>query len=267
MSSINPVLVLPGKLEEDLIGTATQLAGSIALGAGQFCTNPGLIFVVNSAQSEAFIQALSSLIAATPQVTMLNQSICRSYYSSRQNLLNEKGVKLLHAGNDESATHKATAALLQVTEADFIANKMLQQEVFGPASLIVTCKDEVSLVNAIHSLHGQLTGSVFGTINDIRSYRDAIHILTEKIGRLIYNSAPTGVEVCYAMVHGGPFPATTDSRSTSVGADAIKRFVRPVCFQDCPEEFLPDALKADNPLQILRKVDGQYTRAGVEQGG
>ncbi len=263
MSSINPVLVLPGKLEEDLPGTANQLAGSIVLGAGQFCTNPGLIFVINSQQTDVFIQKLSDQIAGTPQASMLSQAICKSYYTGRQSLLKEKGVECLYAGDDDGAAYKATAALMKVSAADFLANTMLQQEVFGPASLIVTCEDEATMNSAIQSLHGQLTGSVFGTITDMNAYNDAINILAEKVGRLIYNSVPTGVEVCHAMVHGGPFPATTDSRTTSVGADAIKRFLRPVCFQDCPEQFLPDALKSSNPLKIMRKIDGEYTREGL----
>ncbi len=265
MSSINPVLVLPGKLEEDPSDTAKQLAGSIALGAGQFCTNPGLIFVINGPQTDAFIQKLSDHIRSTPPASMLNQAICSSYYSERKKMLNEKGVKYLYEGTDASASYQASAALMQVSAADFMANASLQQEVFGPASLLVTCEDEADMVSALRSLHGQLTGSVFGTIADLNTHHALVNILEEKVGRLIYNSVPTGVEVCHAMVHGGPFPATTDIRSTSVGGDAIKRFLRPVCFQDCPEQFLPDALKSSNPLQIMRKIDGEYTREEIER--
>ena len=131
---------------------------------------------------------------------------------------------------------------------------------FGPASLVILCKDREELSGALQSLHGQLTGTVFAANEDIQNFGDCIDQLTGKVGRVVFNGVPTGVEVSHAMVHGGPFPATTDARSTSVGADAIKRFVRPLCFQDCPPEFLPEALRDENPLQIMRKVDGVYKK-------
>ncbi len=131
---------------------------------------------------------------------------------------------------------------------------------FGPASLIVSCKDEWELTQALQSLHGQLTATIFALKTDIEKFSTTIDILAGKVGRVVYNGVPTGVEVSYAMEHGGPFPATTDARSTSVGANAIKRFVRPICLQDCPHEFLPDALKNENSLNIMRKINGQYTK-------
>ena len=171
-----------------------------------------------------------------------------------------RGVKVLFEGENTSTDFKGSAALLQVSANDFINNSALQNEIFGPASLIVKCKNEIELQQVISSLHGQLTGSVFATNEDIKNFAGCINELSTKAGRIVYNNVPTGVEVCHAMVHGGPFPATTDVRSTSVGADAIKRFVRPICLQDCPSEFLPDALKNENPLRIMRKLNGQYTR-------
>jgi 2,5-dioxopentanoate dehydrogenase len=265
MSSINPVLVFPGKLEEDADKIASQLAGSITLGVGQFCTNPGLLFVINSDATEYFITKLADNLKAAPVATMLNQVICKSYYTGREKVVQEKGVKTVYLGEDACNSYKGSAALMEVNAKDFIANPGLQDEIFGPASLIVKCDAEGQMLETLQSLHGQLTGTVFGSANDINIYQESIEVLEEKVGRLIYNSVPTGVEVCYAMVHGGPFPATTDARTTSVGAEAIKRFVRPLCFQDCSEENLPDALKDSNPLGIMRKVDGKYTRAGISQ--
>lgn len=265
MSSINPVLILPAKLEEDTDKMAAQLAASITLGAGQFCTNPGIIFLLNSDKSREFIDRLSQQLQNLPAATMLNQVICKSYYTRRAEVLQEKGVKPVMTGDDQGELFKASPALQEVSAADFIANQNLQHEIFGPASLIVLCENDRQMADAVHALQGQLTGTVFGTESDIHSYQVCIDELQERTGRLIYNGVPTGVEVCHAMIHGGPFPATTDGRTTSVGADAIKRFARPVCFQDCPEEFLPDALKDENPLGIMRKIDGRYISAGVHQ--
>jgi len=265
MSSINPVIILPNKQKEDSNKVATQLAGSITLGVGQFCTNPGLLFVIETEETAAFVQSLAAQLEAIPAAPMLNATICKSYYSERKKIVDQKGVNPLILGEDNSGAFKGTPALMQVSANDFTANTELQNEVFGPSSLVVMCKDGEELLAAIQSLHGQLTGTVFGTAEDIRSYTNCIDVLTEKVGRLIYNGVPTGVEVCHAMVHGGPYPATTDGRTTSVGADAIKRFVRSVCFQDCPEEALPDALKDANPLGIMRKIDGRYTKTAIGQ--
>ncbi|TDH24158.1 aldehyde dehydrogenase (NADP(+)) [Segetibacter sp. 3557_3] len=259
MSSINPVLVLPGKLEADMDKSASLLAGSITLGVGQFCTNPGLLFVLECDTTEEFIGKLSTQLQAIPAATMLNQSICKSYYTGREKITTEKGVKAIHLGEDECSAYKGSVALFEVNATDFVSNPNLQDEMFGPASMIIRCATADQLKQALHALHGQLTGTIFGTEADIAHYEECIDVMTDKVGRLIYNSVPTGVEVSHAMVHGGPFPATTDGRTTSVGAEAIKRFVRPVCYQDCPEANLPDALKDSNPLGLMRKLDGRYT--------
>ena len=263
MSSINPVLLLNEKLLRDGDAVAAALAGSITLGVGQFCTNPGLLFLIESDAAENFISKLSSLLAATTAGTMLNESVCRNYYKNRKVMLDQQAVTVLYEGQDSSDNFKGSPALLQVSAADFINDAGLQSEVFGPTSMIVKCKDETELQHAIGALHGQLTGTVFATNEDIKNFAACIDGLSEKAGRTVYNSVPTGVEVCHAMVHGGPFPATTDARTTSVGADAIKRFVRPICLQDCPQEFLPAALKNENPLNIKRKVNAVYTKEVV----
>ncbi|MES2894090.1 MAG: aldehyde dehydrogenase (NADP(+)) [Bacteroidota bacterium] len=263
MSSINPVVLLPGKLKQDAATVATQLSASITLGAGQFCTNPGLIFLLQDDATTAFVTTLTESLTQVAPATMLNPGIATNYYEGRKQVAANGTVSTLFMGDELGATHQATPALLQVPAADFIANDKLQQEVFGPASILVICKDAAELNKALSCLHGQLTGSIYGLAPDLTTFSEAIDILSGKVGRVLFNGVPTGVEVCHAMVHGGPFPSTTDARSTSVGADAIKRFVRPLCFQDCPETLLPAELKNNNPFRIMRKVNGQYTHEGL----
>ncbi len=265
MSSINPVLILPSKIRQDTDALAVQLAGSISLGVGQFCTNPGLLFLIADENFEIFKMKLKDSLAAIPEATMLNTGICNSYYTNRKLMSKQKGVSVLFMGEDASSENRGSSALFLVDAEDFIQNKELQTEIFGPASLIIQCRDDDALRRALKALTGQLTGTVLGDANDIDKYAYCIDILKGKSGRLIFNGVPTGVEVSYAMVHGGPFPATSDGRSTSVGADAIKRFLRPVCFQDCPPNLLPDALKNENPLGIMRRVNGGYTRESIRE--
>lgn len=263
MSSINPVVLLPETLALKTAAIATTLAGSITLGVGQFCTNPGLIFVIQSKATEAFIELMVAALSAAAPGTMLNQSICKSYYADRNQLMQTQGVKLVFKGAELQNEYKGTPALFIVGANEFIANPNLQNEVFGPTSLVVLCNDKMQLENALKQMHGQLTGSVFGSNEELMRYNSVVQILQEKTGRIIFNSAPTGVEVCHAMVHGGPFPATTDSRTTSVGTEAIKRFVRPVCYQDCPESLLPLYLQNTNHAGIMRKINGNYSRESI----
>lgn len=265
MSSINPVLVLPNKIKQDSETVASQLSASVTLGVGQFCTNPGLLFVVRDENTDAFMQKLEQALRQVPAATMLNQTICAAYYKERQQLLSAEGVNVVLNGEDLNDDFKGGAALALTNAANFRQNNALQNEVFGPASLVVVCDDEEDVRNTLHALHGQLTGTVMATPGDLKQYQRCIDVLAQKVGRLIYNGVPTGVEVSHAMMHGGPFPATTFSRFTSVGTEAIERFLRPVCYQDCPEEFLPDPLKDANPLHIMRKVNGEFTRDAVEQ--
>ncbi len=263
MSSINPVVILPGLLAEKAAATATQMASSISLGVGQFCTNPGLLFVLKDDASELFINSLAEALSATAPAVMLNDTICRSYYKDRTKLSGAKGVTSLYTGADLSAEYKATATLYKVSAEDFITQPELQDEVFGPCSLVVLCNSKDELSEALVSLHGQLTGSVFGNSEELLSFYPYLEILQQKVGRLIYNAVPTGVEVCHAMVHGGPFPATSDSRTTSVGTEAIRRFVRPVCYQDAPQALLPVYLQDANAMGIMRKVNGTLTRDAI----
>ncbi len=263
MSSINPVLLLPALVKADPEALATQLATSITLGVGQFCTNPGLLFMLEDEHTDNLIKALTEALKKATAGVMLNSSICRSYYSNRTHLKEISGVKALLEGEDEAVDCKGSAALYEVSAADFLKHAELQEEVFGPASLIVRCKTKEDMLKAIQHMQGQLTGSVFGQVPELDDFRDSITLLQSRVGRLIFNQVPTGVEVCHAMVHGGPFPATTDAGATSVGASSIERFLRPVCWQNCPADFLPEALQNNNPLGIMRKVNGQYTRDSI----
>jgi len=265
MSSINPVLVLPDKIAQDVDAVAAQLSASITLGVGQFCTNPGLLFVLKDENTEAFIQKLARALQQVLPATMLNQTICAAYYKERQQLLSTQGVDAVWVGNDGSGEYKGSPSLAQTTAKNFRENSLLQNEVFGPSSLAVVCEDESDLRSALRSLHGQLTASVIGSPNDLKRFQSCVDLLMAKVGRMIYNGVPTGVEVSHSMMHGGPFPATSFAHFTSVGSEAIKRFLRPVCYQDCPQEFLPLALKSENPLHIMRKLDGVYTRDEVQQ--
>ncbi|MET3879449.1 aldehyde dehydrogenase (NADP(+)) [Chitinophaga sp. OAE865] len=263
MGSINPVLLLPGKLEAAAQQTAQQYAQSITLGTGQFCTNPGLLIALAGEATEQFAAALQKEMAAIQPAAMLNPGICYHYYENREQLARRKGVQTLFAGPPEKSAVKGSPALYRVAAQDFIASDELQQEVFGPSSLLVVCEDDTELLNLLLHLHGQLTGTVMATDADLQTYAAAVETLCQKAGRVILNNVPTGVEPGYAMHHGGPFPATTDIRSTSVGASAIVRFARPLCFQDWPQQLLPDALKDGNPLGIWRKINGQLTRDAV----
>ena len=263
MSSTNPVLLLPGKVKNSK-ELAAQLAGSITLGTGQFCTNPGILFLLINEDSEILINELTEMLSAGTPALMLNPGICKSYYEGKKIRKEIEGLDVLVEGEDHSDEYKASAFLTIVHAADFLANADLQDEIFGPASLIVKCKDQETMLEALESLEGQLTGTVWGEEDDLIAFEDCITTLENKVGRILYNGVPTGVEVGYAMVHGGPFPATTDARSTSVGADAIKRFVRPFCYQSCPDELLPPALQNSNPLNLMRRVNGVFSKDKCE---
>lgn len=264
MSSINPVLILPGKISQDVDALVAQLTGSITLGVGQFCTNPGLLYVIKDANTDALIKKLGQSLQQVAAATMLNQNICAAYYKERQQLMAQKGVSAVWIGDEANDDYKGSSSLAQTGAADFIENKVMQNEVFGPTSLFVVCEDENELKEALYSLHGQLTATVMGTADDLKKYQSCVDIVIQKVGRIIYNGVPTGVEVCHSMMHGGPYPSTTFAHFTSVGTEAVKRFLRPVCYQDCPQEFLPDALKDENALQLMRKLNGEFTRDAVK---
>ncbi|QHS59623.1 aldehyde dehydrogenase (NADP(+)) [Chitinophaga agri] len=259
MSSINPVVFYPDALASQTAQLAQTFAASITLGMGQFCTNPGILLGLKSEALEDFISQLGTAIAAVAPQKMLHQGICEAYTKGRSHMLETAGVTLVSESAPPAAL-EAWPSLARTTGKALLTNPALKEELFGPYSLMVVCADKAELVAVLKSLHGQLTTTIVGTPADTAQYKDVITTQSTLAGRVILNNPPTGVEVCAAMVHGGPFPATTDQRFTSVGTSAIRRWVRPVCFQNFTDDMLPDALKAANPLGIWRQVDNQFVR-------
>lgn len=253
MGSINPVIVLPGAIKERATEVGTTLAGSITLGVGQFCTNPGLILTIG--QAEAFKTSLARGIEASKPHTMLHAGISSAFSKLKGEALAQTGVSVLSESSDPGAVHQGRPTVATVSGKEFLKNPQLHHEVFGPFSLVVECSDALQLTDIISKLEGQLTGSIFANTDELGASAELVETLRSRVGRIIFNGAPTGVEVCPAMQHGGPYPASTDSRFSAVGADAIKRFARPVAFQNWPQELLPDELKDENPLKIYRVVD------------
>jgi 2,5-dioxopentanoate dehydrogenase len=259
MGSINPVFLLAGALNQRPDEIAAGLHGSVTLGVGQFCTNPGLVFVESCNGAKDFIQKLESLAAATPPGTMLTADLCSSYRAGIEKFHKVSGVQqTADVKADPGAGNAQAGAAVFVTGAEtFLGNHILMDEVFGPSTLVVQCASRAEMLAAARKLEGQLTATLHGTAEELAHHRDLIAELERKAGRLVFNGFPTGVEVCHAMTHGGPYPATSDGRSTSVGTRAIERFTRPVSFQNFPDSELPNELKETNPLGIWRLVDGK----------
>lgn len=261
MGSINPVIFLPQALENKAEELAKQYAASITLGAGQFCTNPGLMLGVRSAGLDRFEIALAEAIGVIPSATMLTGVICTNYEHLAIEMLEQPGVEVIAQATSKAVkSNQAQAVVGKVSAADFLSNPKLKEEVFGPYSLLVVADDAAQLTEVIASLQGQLTLTLMAENDELSGYEELISKATDIAGRVILNGVPTGVEVCAAMQHGGPFPATTDSRFTSVGTSAIRRFVRPVSWQNWEAALLPDELKPGNPLNIWRMVNQQWTK-------
>ncbi|MBX2969614.1 MAG: aldehyde dehydrogenase (NADP(+)) [Cyclobacteriaceae bacterium] len=260
MSSINPVILLPESLKRNYIDTAAKLAASITMGVGQFCTNPGLVIAIEHDGFNDFVNALAAKINEQHPEAMLHEGIADNYARKLGQTLAQKGVRIEAEAAGEPGKQHGKALISSATASTFLNNPLLAEEVFGPFSLLIRCADRHELHTVISNLHGQLTSTVIGDEAELMEYQNCIRALTEKAGRIVINGVPTGVEVCPAMQHGGPFPATTDSRFTAVGTDAIKRFVRPVAFQNCPEILLPDELKENNPLNIWRVYNGSWKK-------
>ncbi len=258
MGSTNPVFILPGALRQNGGDIAKGLAASVTLGVGQFCTNPGLTVLEKTAEASGFLENLSQNIQTSAAGVMLTAGIHQAYERGISDLSEQNGVQKLAEGQNNEAANRGVASLLTVAATDFLTNKKLEEEVFGPSTLAVQTGSRSELLQVAANLGGHLTASIFGTPEDLENHQDLVDLLAQKVGRLIINAYPTGVEVCHAMVHGGPFPATTDSRTTSVGTAAITRFTRPVCYQGFPQNLLPDELKDGNPLGIWRLVDGVW---------
>ncbi|WP_324675047.1 aldehyde dehydrogenase (NADP(+)) [Hymenobacter sp. GOD-10R] len=261
MGSVNPLFILPEKLASDPTGLAQQAAQSVLLGAGQFCTCPGLVFVPADEAAEAFVDSLGETLSSATATHMLHAGIADNYYQNLSSLLQHANVHALV--QPETHTLEGRAGLARTSAAQWIQNAALQEEVFGPFTLVVTYQDEAELLAAANALHGQLTCTLWGTAAELAQAEPVADALREKCGRLLFAGVPTGVEVSHAMTHGGPFPATTDPRSTSVGSYAIKRFARPVTFQSAPAELLPPELRNENPTGIWRMIDGEVTQRSL----
>ena len=257
MGSINPVFLLPGRLQDAAMDIAKSYAGSITLGVGQFCTNPGLIIGIESMYLDIFVAALKEEIKKTSPGEMLHPGIFKSYVENRANVLAQDGVEMIAVSETEPIINQGAPTIASASGQAFLNNPVLHKEVFGPYSLIIRCKDMDEMIEVARHLEGQLTSTLMATVNDIKNNEALVEAVKNICGRFILNGVPTGVEVCLSMHHGGPFPATTDSRFTSVGADGIKRFARPICFQSWPNDLLPDELKDENPLKIWRTINNE----------
>ena len=260
MGSTNPVFILPKILKERREKIAQDLTASVTMGVGQFCTNPGLVFIEQSEDESNFRNDLSKQVNGTSAGVMLTAGIQNNFLKGIEKLKSVAGVEILATGLNEGEGVRGTAHLLHTKAALFLEKHELEEEVFGPSTLAVTADNKQQLLDAAEKLGGHLTATILGTEEDLQEYTDLINILEQKVGRLLINGYPTGVEVCHSMVHGGPYPATTNSRTTSVGTLAIHRFTRPVCYQNFPQSLLPAELKDDNPLGIWRLVDGERTK-------
>jgi NADP-dependent aldehyde dehydrogenase len=258
MSSVNPVFVMASALEQRGHEIAVELAASVTLGCGQFCTNPGLVLGLRSPAFDRFLQDLSKAMAAVPPQTMLSSGTCGNFREGLARLRALEGVEILTAseGNGGIGGH----LLIAERDALFDIERALEEEVFGPLTVVVALDNEADMLEFARSMRGQLTATLLCANSDLPTHMPLIRLLEQKAGRLLFNGYPTGVEVSDAMVHGGPYPATTDARGTSVGTMAIERFLRPVCFQNYPDNCLPAALQDANPLNLLRLVDGTPTR-------
>ncbi|GAB93794.1 aldehyde dehydrogenase (NADP(+)) [Gordonia rhizosphera] len=258
MSSINPIYPLPGALKARAADLGRAFVGSLTLGSGQFCTNPGLVIAVDGPDLDTFIDAAAEAVSATTPTPMLTPNIAKSFAGGVDEF---DGAATVVARAAETSAPNACRAALFTTDADtFLGSETLQQEIFGSSSLVVKCRDAQQVRDVTAKLEGQLTATVHADDTDHDAAADLVGLLELKAGRILFNGWPTGVEVCHAMVHGGPYPSTSDSRTTSVGSLAIERFLRPVAYQNVPADLLPTALADGNPKQIWRRVDGELTR-------
>ena len=260
MSSINPVFLLPEKLKESTAEVAAQYAGSITLGVGQFCTNPGLIVGIDGSDLDKFMELLSDQMKKVQPAEMLHRGISENYHKKRKQALDQSGVDTVAVAEQAASEEQGEATLASASADAFLNNPVLQQEVFGPYSIVIRCQNMEEMTAVARNTDGQLTATLMATHNDIANNPELVDAVKEICGRLILNGVPTGVEVSTSMHHGGPFPSTTDSRFTAVGADGIKRFARPVCYQNWPDELLPEELRDENPLKVWRTVNDEWRR-------
>jgi 2,5-dioxopentanoate dehydrogenase len=263
MGSINPSILLPEAVAARAEKIAETYAGSITLGSGQFCTNPGLILGVAGVGLNRFIDKLTEEISAAQPSTMLHKGISDNYRQKVSSMTDEHGVEFISSDANSAAESQGVPTIAKAPGSTFLSNPKLHEEVFGPFSLIIECEDITQLEACCEQLTGQLTTTIIGEEEEFKEHENLLSILREKAGRIIFNGVPTGVEVCASMVHGGPYPATTDSRFTAVGNQSIKRFLRPLSFQDAPPSILPPALQDANPLKIWRLINDELTKEHV----
>lgn len=260
MSSINPVFLFPGALASRAEAIGRAFADSLTMGAGQFCTNPGLVLAIDGPDLERFIEAAGGALATKPAQTMLTAGIFDAYRSGTQKVDAVQGVVKRAQGEPADERPNAAQAVLYVTDAQrLIGTQELAEEMFGPASVVIRASDFEELLVVAEHLEGQLTATLQIDTVDHPEAKRLLPVLERKAGRILANGFPTGVEVCHAMVHGGPFPSTSNAMFTSVGATAIDRFLRPVSYQDLPDALLPAAVQESNPLAMWRLVDGEFS--------
>jgi len=260
MGSNNPIFLFPEKLKTETQSIANSISNSVNLGAGQFCTNPGIIVVEKGKAYDAFVEVLKVEFEGLKPGTMLNEGIFKGYENEKNTCVHLPGTEMLFEGAPANGEWNGSPSFASVSAQHFLDNKDYQKEVFGPFTLLVICDDEMEFLRVGKMLNGQLTATLMATPDELEKASELVEILSQKAGRVIFNGVPTGVEVCHAMHHGGPFPTTTNSLCTSVGTDAIRRFGRPVSFQNMPDKLLPRELKRGNPLGIWRKVNGKMTK-------
>ena len=263
MGSINPLFILPGALAERSVAIVDGLHASSTVGVGQFCTNPGLIVLQRSAGAEQFLQALAAKLTATPESAMLTPGIRKNFSANTAARAKQAGVKVI-AEAKVAKPWGAAPVWFETEAATFLGNHRLAEEIFGPSSLVVWCRDEAQMLEVARHLEGSLTATLHAGAAEAAGQGELVALLAAKAGRVILNSYPTGLEVSPAIVHGGPYPSTSDGgRSTSVGTRALNRWVRLVCYQNFPDTLLPAELQNTNPLGLLRLVNGEFTRTGV----
>jgi NADP-dependent aldehyde dehydrogenase len=262
MSSINPIFILPGALAERGVEIGDGLVGSVSLGVGQFCTSPGLVFLPGEGD-DAFVTQVSKGLSAVEPITMLHQGIAQNFRVGVSEMANQQRVTKVTEVPSEDGSGKGAPVVFRAPVAEFLSNSALSSEMFGPATVLVDCDSADDYLAAADALEGQLTATVHGTEEDLANAKPLLNMLSKRAGRLVINGFPTGVEVCPSIVHGGPYPATSDGRTTSVGTRAITRFSRLVAWQDCPENLLPVDLQSANLSGIWRIVDGKFSKKAL----
>lgn len=263
MGSINPVVILPKALEKESDKWALAYAGSITIGTGQFCTNPGLLLAIKGKELDQFIINLSSEIEKIAPMCMLHPNIKSNFTNGKNTMQQQNGIKTVATVAESKNPNYASQTLLTIDGNLFLENSTLHQEVFGPFSIIVQCENELELISIMDALEGQLSGTIIGENNELSQYSTVINSLKNRVGRIVFNGVPTGVEVCPSTNHGGPYPASSDSRFTAVGIDAVKRWVRPFGYQNWPNNLLPAELQNENPLEISRLVNNKQTHLAI----